>query len=534
MPRLASWLTTMRRRARRVSGAGPPIPRPPRLPSHSVNYSLTPSIPRPGPLPEQLQQRILLVGAAAARPDGLERFLVRGGFQVTEADYPPPGPDRPGHALPDLVVLSIDAKDARLADQVRELASAARLSGAPVIVLVADGGADAVADALQAGAQDAMTTPVHFGELRARIDADLRQRRDLHDARDALRTRDLLFDIFQEVSAALRADEIFQTLVRRVGQAFGLTHCSFVLTAPGDDKGRVVAVYENPAIRDLRVELERYPEIQEAIRTERPVIIHDVHDHPLFETIRKRWRQQEIDVNVQSAVALPVFVQGRAAGVFFLRTVQGDARLRTQDVAFANTIAQAAARVLENEERRAAIYRRQISAGVTDVLTGCASLDGLDRRLRHEFERARRYSLRFALVGIDIDRLRDINQRLGQQDGPRGLGELCATMPRAGRAPDITPATPVSTATARRSASNPTPLSRSPRSTLRKCVSGRSRPSHWNSGGIAWRGNMKPESRMFGSTKKNATCMACCCVRTSVEMNNPNDRLAITNRSAIA
>jgi len=60
-------------------------------------------------LPEQLQQRILLVGDAAARPDGLERFLVRGGFQVTEAEHPPAGPDRPGQALPDLVVLSIDA-----------------------------------------------------------------------------------------------------------------------------------------------------------------------------------------------------------------------------------------------------------------------------------------------------------------------------------------------------------------------------------------------------------------------------------------
>src|SRR5260370_5578216 len=124
-----------------------------------------------------------------------------------------------------------------------------------------------------------------------------------------------------------------------------------------------------------------------------------------------------MDVNVLSAVAMPVFVQGRAAGVFFLRTVEGDPQLRSQDVAFANTIAQAAARVLENEERRAAIYRRQISAGVTDVLTGCASLDGLDRRLRDEFERARRYSLRFALVVIDVDRLREVNDQLGQQAG---------------------------------------------------------------------------------------------------------------------
>jgi len=388
-------------------------------------------------LPEQIQSRLLLVGDPAARPEGLERFLVRAGFQVTEAPYPPPVADRPDQNAPDLLIFAVGARDARLAEAVRALATAPRFSAAPVIVLVADGGADAVADALQAGAQDAMASPVHFGELRARIDADLRARREVQEARDALRTRDLLFDIFQEVSAALRADEIFQTLVRRVGQAFGLTHCSFVLTAPGEDQGRVVAVYENPAIRDVRVELERYPEIQEAIRTERPVIIHDVREHPLFDTIRRHWVQQAIEVNVQSAVALPVFVQGRAAGVFFLRTVTGDPRLRPQDVAFANTIAQAAARVLENEERRAAIYRRQISAGVTDVLTGCASLDALDRRLRDEFERARRYALRFVVVVIDVDRLRDINERLGQTAGDRVLAEIGAMMQREIRAPDF-------------------------------------------------------------------------------------------------
>ena len=175
-------------------------------------------------MPEQPKHRILLVGDAGARPDGLERFLVRGGFQVTEAAYPPPGPDR-SERPPDLLILSIAAHAAGLPDAVRDLATAARFAGAPVIVLVADGGADAVADALQAGAQDAMASPVHFGELRARIDADLRLRHELSEAQDALRTRDLLFDIFQEVSATLRADEIFQTLVRRVGHAFGLS-CS--------------------------------------------------------------------------------------------------------------------------------------------------------------------------------------------------------------------------------------------------------------------------------------------------------------------
>jgi len=336
-----------------------------------------------------------------------------------------------------VIVFSSRSADAGIITQMRDIVTGSQFAGASVFALLDRVGPEAVGAVLAAGARDVMRAPVDLGELRARIDADVRLRAELREAREALRARDLLFDIFQEVSAALRADEIFQTLVRRVGHAFGLTHCSFVLTAPGEEQGRVVAVYENPAIRDLRVQLERYPEIQEALRTERPVVIHDVQEHPLFESIRRHWLQHQIDVNVQSAVAIPVFVQGRAAGVFFLRTVQGEPQLRTQDVAFANTIAQAAARVLENEERRAAIYRRQISAGATDPLTGCASLDALDRRLRDEFERARRYQLRFALVVLDVDRLRDVNARLGQAAGDRVLGQLGAMLQREIRAPDF-------------------------------------------------------------------------------------------------
>jgi diguanylate cyclase (GGDEF)-like protein len=379
-------------------------------------------------VPDVFRHRILLLGDATSRPAGLEDVLVRGGFQVAET---------PAATPPDFLLYTPGPGVTSVADEVRALATDPAYGGAPVFVLLDEGRSGAATDALLAGARDTLVAPIHLPELRARLDVHMRMRAEVREAQEALQARDLLFDIFQEVSSALRADEIFQTLVRRVGQAFGLSHCSFVLTAPGDEKGRVVAVYENPAIRDLRVDLGRYPEIQEAIRTERPVVIHNVHEHPLFAAIRQHWSQQQIDVNVQSAVALPVFVQGRAAGVFFLRTEKGDPQLKSADVAFANTIAQAAARVLENEERRSAIYRRQINAGTTDEMTGCASLDALDRRLRDEFERARRYSLHFSLVLIDIDQLRDINDRLGHPAGDRVLGEMGAMLQRELRAPDF-------------------------------------------------------------------------------------------------
>src|SRR5947208_1491220 len=290
MPRAATWLATMRRRLRRVLGAGTPKHRTPRLLSHRVNYTLTATNLRRAPLSQPFQPRILIVGDRAARPEGLERFLVRGGFHVTEAAYPVPGADRAEAQPPDLLIFASGGRRARLGCAVRDLATSSRFAGAPLIVLLADGGAEAMRDALQAGAQDALAGPVHFGELRARIDAGLRLRGELYEARDALRSRDMLFDIFQEVSAALRADEIFQILVRRVGRVFGLAHCSFMLTTPGDERGRVVAVYENPGIRDLGVDLERYPEIQEEIRTECAVVIQDVHEQTLFESVGKPGR----------------------------------------------------------------------------------------------------------------------------------------------------------------------------------------------------------------------------------------------------
>jgi two-component system cell cycle response regulator len=384
-----------------------------------------------------IRPHLLLAGQPASRPDGLEQFLVRGGFLVDEVPVGQALAAAVERGAPDAVLLCVGGADEEALRAVRALRESAAGADVPLIVLPAGDGADAVARLLASGASDAVAHPVVLGELRARLDRQLEVRQGLRELRETLRSRDLLFDIFQEVSAALRAEEIFQTLVRRVGEALGLAHCSFVLTSPGESFGRVVAVYENPSIRDLRVELVRYPEIEEALRTERPVVIQNVKEHPLFAAVREKWEAQSLDVDVRSAVVLPVIVQDYPAGVFFLRTREGDPDLTARDVALADTIAQAAAKVLENEDRRAAIFRRQVGAGAVDPLTGVATLDALDRRLKDEFERGRRYRLRFSLVLLDVDHLREMNQRYGNPAGDRVLADLGHLLHRELRAPDF-------------------------------------------------------------------------------------------------
>ena len=48
--------------------------------------------------------------------------------------------------------------------------------------------------------------------------------------------------------------------------------------------------------------------------------------------------------------------------------------------------------------------------------------------------------------------------------------------------------------------------------------SGKISPSHCAQSGIPAKGNMKPESSSEGRKKKNVSCIACICVRATVEM----------------
>jgi two-component system cell cycle response regulator len=222
-----------------------------------------------------------------------------------------------------------------------------------------------------------------------------------------------------------------------VGLALELPRCSFLLASPWERYGRVVAVLEKPSTRDLRVDLYRYPEIREALRTEKTVFIPDLEAHPLFDEIRPLWKDLGVNADVRSVAVIPVSLHGKPAGVFLLRTRREDPVLSQEQLGFAARLLRAAVRLLENEERRAGVARRQASALVTDLLTGCGNLDALERRIQEEYERARRYALTFSVILFDVDSLRNYNERFGNAVGDRVLAELGKVLLMEVRAPDF-------------------------------------------------------------------------------------------------
>src|SRR5437588_300710 len=207
-----------------------------------------------------------------------------------------------------------------------------RFRDVPVLMISSMPPEEATVKSLGLGAADFISKPFRVRELLARVKAHIRSAQELARARDEAQSRAAIVDILHEVTDSLKPDEIYHILVRRVARVLQISKCSMVLAKPGDELGVVVAAYENPMLRNLEIELARYPEIQRALTGSRPVLVEDVSSDPLYESERVRWQREGITVPTRSAVALPFSMKDQQLGVFFLRTTGEDPRREVRSV----------------------------------------------------------------------------------------------------------------------------------------------------------------------------------------------------------
>ena len=247
----------------------------------------------------------------------------------------------------DLLLLDIMMPKVDGLQLLQRVKSDPRFKDLPVLMISSMPPEEATVRSLGLGAADFIPKPFRVRELLARVKAHLRVGRELNQARAEARSRSEMIEILQEVTASLKPEEIFQILVRRVAQGLNISRCSIIIAGPDDDSGVVVAAFENPNLRNHPVDLRRYPEIQHALATGEVVLARDVETDPLYLQVRTDWQAEGRPVPTRSAIAIRFSLRQQPAGVFFLRTTEGDAQLNEQDVQFAEQVINSAVAALE-------------------------------------------------------------------------------------------------------------------------------------------------------------------------------------------
>ena len=178
--------------------------------------------------------------------------------------------------------------------------------------------------------------------LRARVD-------ELQRERDHLVA---VVDILQEISASLHFVDILQTIARKLGETFGLDRCSIFLAGDQADI-RLVASYEDPTIRNLVIDLERYPELKRAFGSGETVFIPDAANDPMLREVRDTLNLR----NVRSIIVVPIRWRRTVIGAIFLRTERDASPFSDSDIRFCQVIASLTAKALRNAHRFEAMVR---------------------------------------------------------------------------------------------------------------------------------------------------------------------------------
>lgn len=205
--------------------------------------------------------------------------------------------------------------------------------------------------------QSNVATPVDPTETASAADEVARLQSRLAEVQ---RERDHLIaavELLQEISASLHFVDILQTIARKVGDAFQLDRCAIFLTGEKEEV-RLVASYEDPSIRNLVVDIARYPELRRTFETGETVFIPDAITDPSLKPVRAQLEQR----NVRSIVVVPLHFQDAIIGAIFLRTKREGAPFSDADVRFTQVVASLTARSLRNAHRFEAMRRQQQDA----------------------------------------------------------------------------------------------------------------------------------------------------------------------------
>lgn len=214
----------------------------------------------------------------------------------------------------------------------------------PVVVLTALDAEDEIAKAFEAGADDFVRKPFKPVELVARVRGQLRLRAAMDELERKEKDAQVVLELTQALASNLDFRGILFTVVQRLAEVAKVDRVSIVLVREQENVGYVVAASDDEQLRDLPIDLTKYPEIQQVLASNAPLVVEDATTHPLMEIVRSSLAGAP---TFAALSILPILYEGKPMGVLFLRSKRTNA-FGARALELCQTIASAMAIALRN------------------------------------------------------------------------------------------------------------------------------------------------------------------------------------------
>lgn len=159
-------------------------------------------------------------------------------------------------------------------------------------------------------------------------------------------------------------------------------------------------------------------------RTRQVIIVENLRKHPLFENTPSDW--------AGSITGIPLMISESVVGVMNMARWSAGG-FTPSELRLLGLLADQAALAINN----AHLHQAMANQAMSDFLTGLPNRRALDARLENDVKRAFRYKHKFAVLMMDLDGFKAINDTYGHSVGDKILHQFAQFLARSQRSSDF-------------------------------------------------------------------------------------------------
>lgn len=218
------------------------------------------------------------------------------------------------------------------------------------------------------------------------------------------RNAEVMVDITRTLSSSLNSNDVLFAIVSRLCEVLQAEECSILRIDPKAGTAQTLVNSIDPGYQDQEIKLEDAPDLKQAYESRS--LIFNPHAKP------------------KGVIVLPMIARESVLGLIYIRSTRLVGELSEASVRFFDVVASTAANALRNAQ----LFEEVEHRARTDYLTGLPNHRFFQQTLSTELGRAQRHNHSLSLLIIDLDFLKDVNDRFGHPSGDKVIRGIAETI----------------------------------------------------------------------------------------------------------
>jgi DNA-binding response OmpR family regulator len=236
--------------------------------------------------------------------------------------------ERAAELKPHIMIINLFLNGKSTLPSITRLKQMLKSRGTKIIVITAHNSINNIRESVKAGADDFVLEPIDPQLMLQRIRYQLQERQfynpqDLStstpatavDASGLQEGFQLVYDSLRVLSEVTDHHEALTTVLSQVASLASSNRVNLIEGDLETSQGLVAATSDDPSLKDLKIDLEKYPEVREVLLNSNIVYIKDITQNPLTKGIQ----EQVKSIKITSLLVFPIRHRNQTLGSLNVR-----------------------------------------------------------------------------------------------------------------------------------------------------------------------------------------------------------------------